>query len=68
MAEKQMNKDEEPQKLDKYLSGFINKVVVLWNFERQNDNRGIDWIQQVWTSFSWNEGYKIEKANENPGL
>jgi len=29
MAEKQMNKDEEPQKLDKYLSGFINKVVVL---------------------------------------
>ncbi|HLB71139.1 MAG: hypothetical protein OIN88_01210 [Candidatus Methanoperedens sp.] len=28
MAEKQKNKDEEPQKSDKYLSDFVNKVVV----------------------------------------
>jgi small nuclear ribonucleoprotein (snRNP)-like protein len=28
MIERQKNKDEEPQKSDKYLSDFINKVVV----------------------------------------
>lgn len=28
MVERQRNKDEEPQKSDKYLSDFINKVVV----------------------------------------
>lgn len=28
MVERQKNKDEEPQKSDKYLSDFINKVVV----------------------------------------
>ena len=28
MVERQKNKDDEPQKSDKYLSDFINKVVV----------------------------------------
>ena len=28
MIERQKNRDEEPQKSDKYLSDFINKVVV----------------------------------------
>jgi len=28
MIERQRNKDDEPQKSDKYLSDFINKVVV----------------------------------------
>lgn len=28
MIERQKNKDEEPQKSDKYLSDFMNKVVV----------------------------------------